>query len=152
MHAFCGVADAQYLLLHSTVSAWWGAALTADSPNKPLCAVLFRLMSHLLLLCPPAGLRRAELCRACCVGSAATRTLVQSLFKRQELQPPILPLGTWVSSSDSQDVSLMPSLNFLVFSLNLSHYISSLTDPSFCLTNSDLLPVYEECKQLCILK
>lgn len=122
----CGVADAQYLLLHSTVSAWWSAVLTADSPNKPLCAVLFRLMSHLLLLCPPAGLRRAELCWACCVGSAATRSLVQSLFERRELQPSILPVGTWVSSSDSQDVSLMPGLNFLGFFLKFIplHFIS----------------------------
>lgn len=144
------ISDAQYLLL--CMSAWWGAALSADSPNKPLCAVLFMLKCHVLLPCPPAALRRAELCGLCCVGSTATRTLVQSLFKHQELQPPILPLGTWVSSSHSWDVSLMLSLNLLGFVLNLSHYISSLTDAGFCLANYNLLSVYEEYKQLCIFK
>lgn len=144
------LSDVQYLLL--CMSAWWGAALSTDSPNKPLCAELFILKSHVLLPCPPAALRRAELRGACCVGSTATGTLVQSLFKRQELQPPILPLGTRVSSSHSQDVSLMLSLNLLGFVLSVSYFISSLTDAGFCLTNYNFQSVYEECKQLCILK
>lgn len=38
------------------------------------------------------------------------------------------------------------------FLKNSFHYISSLADPGFCLTNANLLPVYEGCKPLCILK
>lgn len=148
MRVCCGVADVQYLLLHSNMSVWLGAVLSADRPNQPLCAVLlFILGSHLLLPCPRAGLRNAELEH---VGLAvqSTQTLVQSLFKRQELQPWILPLGTWTSSSDCQDVSLMLSLNF--FFLTLSHYSLSLTDSCLCITNVSILPVYEEYRQPCV--
>lgn len=82
-----------------------------QAKQTALCSPpLYTLVPFVVAL--PSG--RFEKCwaRACCLGSAATETLVQSLFKRQELQLPILPLGTRTSSCDCQDASLMQSLNF----------------------------------------
>lgn len=61
-HVCCGVADAQDLWFESNVSVWLCAVLSADRLTTLLCVVLLFIRgSHLLLPCPRASLRTAEL-------------------------------------------------------------------------------------------